>query len=178
MENVGLQELHILLVEDRLVQPLFRNIGNIDERRKSKIPISCCTFGHWLQNILGTHALGNMCKNGQGHMESYQSSPIVTLLEKSGKEAIFRFKRRLPKGILSKMRACYVTSVVSDSLGPHGRRLPGASVQGSLQARILEWVAISFSRGSSPTQGWNLHLLCLLHRQAGSSLQHHLGSPR
>ena len=28
-------------------------------------------------------------------------------------------------------------------------RLPGSSVHGILQARILEWVAISFSRGSS-----------------------------
>ena len=27
--------------------------------------------------------------------------------------------------------------------------LPGSSVRGILQARILEWVAISFSRGSS-----------------------------
>ena len=27
--------------------------------------------------------------------------------------------------------------------------LPGSSVHGILQARILEWVAISFSRGSS-----------------------------
>ena len=27
---------------------------------------------------------------------------------------------------------------------------PGSSVHGILQARILEWVAISFSRGSSP----------------------------
>ena len=32
---------------------------------------------------------------------------------------------------------------------------PGSSVQGILQARILEWVAISFSRGSSLTQGLN-----------------------
>ena len=36
---------------------------------------------------------------------------------------------------------------VSDSLQPHG--LPGSSVHGILQARILEWVAISFFRGSS-----------------------------
>ena len=28
--------------------------------------------------------------------------------------------------------------------------LPGSSVHGIFQARILEWVAISFSRGSSP----------------------------
>ena len=30
--------------------------------------------------------------------------------------------------------------------------LPGSSVHGILQARILEWVAISFSRGSSRTR--------------------------
>ena len=38
--------------------------------------------------------------------------------------------------------------------------LPGSPVHGILQARILEWAAISFSRGS--TQGSNLHLLGLL----------------
>ena len=43
-----------------------------------------------------------------------------------------------------------IRSVVSDSLQPHGCSLPGSSVHGILQARILEWVAISFSRGSFP----------------------------
>ena len=38
-------------------------------------------------------------------------------------------------------------SVVPDSLQSHG--LTGSSVYGILQARILEWVAIPFSRGSS-----------------------------
>ena len=32
---------------------------------------------------------------------------------------------------------------------PWTGNLPGSSVRGILQARILEWVAISFSRGSS-----------------------------
>ena len=32
---------------------------------------------------------------------------------------------------------------------PMDCRLPGSSVHGILQARILEWVAIPFSRGSS-----------------------------
>jgi len=32
---------------------------------------------------------------------------------------------------------------------PMDYSLPGSSVHGILQARILEWVAISFSRGSS-----------------------------
>ena len=39
-------------------------------------------------------------------------------------------------------------SVVSDSLRPHCSPL-GSSVHGILQVRILEWVAIPFSRGSS-----------------------------
>ena len=46
---------------------------------------------------------------------------------------------------------------------------PGPSVQEVLQVRILEWVALLSSRGSSPTQGSNQRLLCLLHWQAGSS---------
>ena len=45
-------------------------------------------------------------------------------------------------------------SVVSDSLWSHDLRRsrgspPGSSVHGILQARILEWVAIPFTRGSS-----------------------------
>ena len=32
---------------------------------------------------------------------------------------------------------------------------PGSSAHGILQARILEWVAIPFSRGVCPTQGLN-----------------------
>ena len=32
---------------------------------------------------------------------------------------------------------------------------PGSSIHGILQARILEWVAIPFSRGSSQPRDWN-----------------------
>ena len=39
--------------------------------------------------------------------------------------------------------------VVSDSLRPHGQCLSGSSVHGTFQARMLEWIAIFFSRGSS-----------------------------
>ena len=52
----------------------------------------------------------------------------------------------------------------------------GSSVCGLSQARILEWVAISFSKGSSrpeiePTSPWSFAL------QADSSLLSHRGSP-
>ena len=40
-------------------------------------------------------------------------------------------------------------SVVSEFRDPMDCSLPGSSVHGILQVRILEWVAISFSRGSS-----------------------------
>ena len=33
--------------------------------------------------------------------------------------------------------------------------LPGSSVHGILQARILAWVAVPFSRGSSQPRGWS-----------------------
>ena len=36
------------------------------------------------------------------------------------------------------------------------RSLPGSCVHGILQARILEWVAISLSRGSSRPRDWTL----------------------
>ena len=40
-------------------------------------------------------------------------------------------------------------SVVSNSLRPVDCSPPSSSIHGILQARILEWVAMSFSRGSS-----------------------------
>ena len=40
--------------------------------------------------------------------------------------------------------------------------LPGSSVHGIFQARILEWVAISFSRGSSRPRD-QIHITCISH---------------
>ena len=45
---------------------------------------------------------------------------------------------------------------------------PGSSVQGILQARILEWVTVPSSRASSRTRDPTHGLLGLLHWQAGS----------
>ena len=47
------------------------------------------------------------------------------------------------------MHACSVASVVSTLCDPVDCRLPGSSVHGILQERILKWIAVSFSRGSS-----------------------------
>ena len=47
-----------------------------------------------------------------------------------------------------------ICSVVSDSLWLQRLWPSSSSVHGILQARILEWVAIFFSRGSSQPRGW------------------------
>ena len=52
---------------------------------------------------------------------------------------------------------------------------PGSSVHGIFQARILEWVDISFSRGIFPTQGLNLGLLHC--RQSPAQSKHCRQSP-
>ena len=55
--------------------------------------------------------------------------------------------------------------------------LPGSSVHGIFQARILEQVSIFLLQGIFPTQGLNPHLLHLLHWQEDSLLLEDLGSP-
>ena len=55
--------------------------------------------------------------------------------------------------------------------------LPGSFVHGISQARILEWVAISSSRGSSPPRD-QTHVSSLLHWQADSLPLCHPCSPK
>ena len=64
------------------------------------------------------------------------------------------------------------------SVGLHSQDLdpPGSSVHGTVQARILEWVAMPSSRGSSDP-GSSLHPLRLLHQQTSSSLLAPPGAP-
>ena len=52
---------------------------------------------------------------------------------------------------------------------------PGSAVHGILQVRILEWVAISFSRGSSPPR--DRTCISCIGKWMDSLPLHHLGSP-
>ena len=76
--------------------------------------------------------------------------------------------------LLSCVCTCSVAQLCLTPCDPVDYSLPGSSVHGILQARILKWVAISFSRGSSLPRdqssvsyigGWILYRLS------------HLGSP-
>ena len=53
---------------------------------------------------------------------------------------------------------------------------PGSSVYGIIQARILEWVAISSSRGSTWPRDWTCVSCGFLHWQVGSLPLSHLRS--
>ena len=53
--------------------------------------------------------------------------------------------------------------VVSDSCNPSDCSLPGFFVHGIFQARLLEWFAISFFRGSFQPRHW-IHVFCISRR--------------
>ena len=58
---------------------------------------------------------------------------------------------------------CLVAKSIQILLQTHGLSPPGFSVRGTSQARILEWVAISFSRGS-PQPSDQTRVSCLAGR--------------
>ena len=66
-------------------------------------------------------------------------------------------------------------SVVSDCLQPMDCSLPGSPVHGTFQARVLEWIAISFSKGSSQPRDWT-RVFRIVDRQTLYHLSHQ-GSP-
>ena len=65
-------------------------------------------------------------------------------------EACLWFPETLPSPFLTCSNVCVLVAQLYLPLGdPMDCSLRGSSVRGILQARILEWVAIPFSRGSS-----------------------------
>ena len=68
---------------------------------------------------------------------------------------IYNFSNYFP------LLCCLVTELPLTLCDPKDCSPPISSIYGISQARILEWVAISFSRVSSP--GSKQHLHCLLH---------------
>ena len=79
--------------------------------------------------------------------------PLAGVWAPKGRMCGLRFLG-LPVPVLSgfflPMRMCVLVAQSCQTVcGPMDYSPPGSSVHGILQARILEWVAVSFSRGSS-----------------------------
>ena len=95
-----------------------------------------------------------------------------------GKDQISGWKVRNYVMIMIRMM-CVCANLVQSCLtlcDPMDCSLPGSSVHGSFQARILGWVVMSSSRGSSWSRDWNC-VSCYPALQADSILLSHLGSP-
>ena len=72
---------------------------------------------------------------------------------------ILVLKKARKKKSISIVDRSEVTQSCPTLCSPVDCSLPGSSLHGIFQARVLKWVAISFSRGIFPTQGFNLDLL-------------------
>ena len=74
--------------------------------------------------------------------------------------------------------ACMLScSVMSNSVQPIDCSPPGSSICRIFQARILVWVAISYTRGSSLPRDWT-HVSCISCTGRWNLYDlHHLGSP-
>ena len=70
---------------------------------------------------------------------------------------LYRF---LPEDSVSATRKVLVAYLCPTLCDPKDCSLPDSSVHGILQARTLEWVAISSSRGSSPSRD-RTHISCV-----------------
>ena len=70
---------------------------------------------------------------------------------------------------------CVLTQLYA-TLQHYGLRPPGSPVHGTVQARILEWIAISSSRVSSQPKDQTQVSGVYLYWQANSLPLHHLGS--
>ena len=75
----------------------------------------------------------------------------ISLLQNLWYLLIYRFK---------KVHRCSVTNSCLTLCHPLDCRPPGCSVHGISQAKILEWIAISYSRESSHPRDWT-HVSCI-----------------
>ena len=75
--------------------------------------------------------------------------PVLELTNTPVKRKKKQIPRFEPKPTDSNFLACEVTQSCPTLCDPMDCSLPGSSVHGIFQARVLEWVAISFSRASS-----------------------------
>ena len=78
-----------------------------------------------------------------------------------GKHSLVSTMCQIPFQALECLCVCLVAQSCLTLCNPMDCSPPSSSVHGTLQARILEWAAISFSRRSWPLNRWP-HLILLL----------------
>ena len=127
-----------------------------------KCPLCYPVRSSWVYRAISFHVLGSMfppLSFSPSLLPSYSPScslpsilPYLPLLFHQSFWASSMCKllwlgERMP--YWSRSRESVSCSVASNSLQPHGLSPPSSSAHGILQVKILEWVAMPFSRGSS-----------------------------
>ena len=119
----------------------------------------------------------------------YLCSPLHALLSGATNDAHFSpaqmfcfallWDLRISHGVCVFMCVCVLVAQSCPTLwDPMDYSLPGSPVHGILQARILEWVAISCSRGSSQPRdllNWQVESLPLSHLGSSKGENFHVG---
>ena len=156
----------------------FPRLSFKTKRNVSQVVESLPTWGWW-QDILLKQNFNNFADLSQGGFQGKGSLPgpfyIFTILwypEDTESQASIKILSAafLPCPVLcSDIQSCLTLCDLMDCSPP------GSSVHGILQARTLEWVAISSSR-DLPNPGIEPKSLYLLRWQADSLHQCHLGS--
>ena len=129
----------------------MREWGSMEKKKKnfpssSKCSKNYCLFLQWLnflENVSASQILSCFFFFFWPHLEAWELSVPQSEIK----------PRPLVARVLSPTNEPPKWSEVAQSCptlcNPVDCSLPGSSVRGILQARILEWVTISFSRGSS-----------------------------
>ena len=107
----------------------------------------CCFYGD--RNLLsGTESQPNI------PYPQHSNLPLFSSLQRTCLPGD-HLKEKWKEGKKERKQEREVTQSCLTLCDPMGCSPPGSSARGIFQARILEWVAISFSGGIFPTQGLN-----------------------
>ena len=101
--------------------------------------------------------------NQQRNFQSDQVWENWTEISSKNFAKCYHFLIAFFKRVLLKKNVCEVAQSCQTLCYPMEYNPPGSSVHGIFQARILEWVAISFSRGSSQPRDWT-QVSCIVGR--------------
>ena len=107
-----------------------------------------CIPGDELLTVTAWHSLTNKVKGFHFGWDLGGGRGRESRIKGIQEETVRLYQRSREEGF-DCLRAVLSCSVVSDSLWSHDCSPPGSSVHGILQARVLEWVAMPSSRGSS-----------------------------
>ena len=132
-----------LWIQDRLPIPVFLGFPCGSTGKESS-----CNVGH-LGSILG---LGRSLGEGNGYPLQYScpANQDVLMPADTAAAAAAKLLQSCPTLVVSKVESeSEVAQSCPTLCDPMDCSLPGSSVHGIFQARVLEWIAISFSRGSS-----------------------------